>query len=81
MDTEGAGSLGSSGSLGLGWVDYSDTLGSTTLGVLDDGSALGARRLLLASRLVRHLEVELKLTVELDGNLELSDREILNGLG
>jgi hypothetical protein len=54
-----------------------DGLGTTTLSVLDSGTLLLARSDVLANRLVRHLVVELEVTVELDGDLNLGDGETL----
>ena len=52
-------------------------LGSTALGVLDESTLLGATLDLLTDGVIRHLVVELKITVELDGDLNLLDGETL----
>jgi hypothetical protein len=52
------------------------------LSVLDNRPASAAAWSLFAGRLIRHLKVEIKLAVELDGNVHLSDGELLDlGVG
>ncbi|KFY42645.1 hypothetical protein V494_02314 [Pseudogymnoascus sp. VKM F-4513 (FW-928)] len=67
----------------LGWlgVDDGHVLGATTLGVLDGGTGALAVRLLLADRVVGEGVVELELAVELDGDLEVGDRELVDRAG
>lgn len=73
VNTDGTARLSSSGTRWLGWVNDGDVLSSTTLGVGDGASTLAAVGLLLASLSTRHAEMELKLAVELNGNLELGN--------
>jgi hypothetical protein len=73
VNTNGTARLSSSGSGRLGWVDNSNVLCTTALGVGDGASTGAARGLLLAGSSTRHAVVEFKLTVELNGDLELGD--------
>ncbi|KFY59023.1 hypothetical protein V496_05845 [Pseudogymnoascus sp. VKM F-4515 (FW-2607)] len=62
-------------------VDDGDVGGSTALGVLDGGTGLLAVRLLLAHLVAGEGVVELELAVELDGDLEVGDGELVDRLG
>ena len=62
-------------------VDDGDVLGATALGVLDGGTAALAVRLLLADRVVGEGVVELEVTVELDGHLQVGDGELVDRAG
>ena len=63
----------------LAGVDNGNVLGSTALRVLDSCTTALAGRGLLAGRSIRHAVVELQVTVELDGDLELVDGESGDG--
>lgn len=78
MDADAAGRLSSLRWLG---VDDGDVRGATALGVLDGGTGALARRLLLADGLVGEGVVELEVAVELDGDLEVGDGELVDGAG
>ena len=78
MDADVAAGLSSLGWLG---VDDGDVLGATALGVLDGGTGALALRLLLADRVVGEGVVELELAVELDGDLEVGDGELVDRAG
>jgi hypothetical protein len=54
-------------------VDNGDALGTTALAVLDSATTLGAGGTVLAGRAVRHLVIEVKVTIELDIELESGD--------
>lgn len=54
-----------------------DGLGTTALGVLDGGSALGAGLGLLAGGSVTHLVVELEISIVIDGDIDLLDGETI----
>ncbi|KAI9163473.1 Acyl-CoA ligase AFT1-1 [Paramyrothecium foliicola] len=58
-------------------VDEADLLSTTALGVVDGGTTGRALLGLLASRAVGHVVVELHAAVELDGDVELLDGEVL----
>ncbi|KFZ03000.1 hypothetical protein V501_09435 [Pseudogymnoascus sp. VKM F-4519 (FW-2642)] len=78
VDADAAGTLSSLGWLG---VDDGHVLGATALGVLDGGTGLLAARLLLADGVVGEGVVELEVAVELDGNLEVGDGELVDRAG
>jgi hypothetical protein len=65
------------GLVGLLGVDEVDLLGTTTLGVVDVSTILGTVGLVLASRAVRHVVVELETAVKLGLHVELVERELL----
>jgi hypothetical protein len=60
------------------WLDDDDLSRTTALGVLDNGTVLLARRLVLTDRPVWHGVAELEFAVELHGDLQLSDGELLD---
>ncbi|KFY80691.1 hypothetical protein V499_00519 [Pseudogymnoascus sp. VKM F-103] len=78
VDADAAGLLSSLGWLG---VDDGHVLGATALGVLHGGTGLLAARLLLADGVVGKGVVELEVAVELDGNLEVGDGELVDRAG
>ena len=65
------------GLLGLLRVDEVNLLGTTALGVVDGGTTGRAVLGVLADGAVRHVVVELHAAVELDGDVELLDGEVL----
>ena len=71
VDTNAAGGLGSATR-----IDNSYILGSTTLGVRDGGTALGAGRGLLANGSIRHAIMEVEVAVKLRRDLERINREV-----
>lgn len=78
MDVDAASRLGLGG---LGREDDGDVLGSTTLGVLDGSTGLGARSAVLAGFTVRHVVVELKVAVKLGLQGDVAEGELVRTLG
>jgi hypothetical protein len=82
VNTNGAGSRGlGDGGLGLGWVDDSDTGGTTALRVLDDRTGAAASGGMLTGGSTWHIIVELEITVELGRDVDLSYGHSLGGVG
>lgn len=75
MDVNTAGWLGLRGLRG---VDDGYVLGAATLGVLDSGAGLVAKRAVLAGRSVRHVIVELQVAGELGLDGDGAQRELVN---
>jgi hypothetical protein len=78
VDSDAARGLSSLSRLG---VDDSHILSATALGVLDGGTGALALGLLLADRVVGEGVVELELAVELYGDLEVGDGELVDRAG
>jgi hypothetical protein len=58
-------------------IDDSNILGSTALGVLDRGTALGTERCLLAGGSIMHGVVKVEVAIKLRSYLERVDGELL----
>ena len=60
------------------WQDNGDIPCTTTLSILDCGTALGALGPVLALGAIRHVVVELEVDIKLDRDIKMTNRELLN---